>query len=177
MNYEKNIPIDVINLLSLEESSSKYIFGSTSVIEKLESRLSSEPVRNDPSFELYLEKTFGFSLFAILFSSILFGSLHMIAWNFAFPTHVEQILWRTASLCITTTVPLCLLTGVILVVILGEILSGTYFNSVLNQFGRAFVALYTIARLYLLVEIFRTLFFLPPEAFISTWSTNIPHFS
>jgi len=35
--------------------------------------------------------------------------------------------------------------------------------------------LYVMARLFLLVEIFRTLCFLPSDAYISTWTTNIPH--
>ena len=36
-------------------------------------------------------------------------------------------------------------------------------------------SLYLLARLYLLVEVFRTLCFLPPDAYISTWAANIPH--
>jgi hypothetical protein len=38
------------------------------------------------------------------------------------------------------------------------------------------VFMYITARLVLLVETFRTLFFLPPLAFVSTWTANIPHF-
>jgi len=34
---------------------------------------------------------------------------------------------------------------------------------------------YFIARLFLLVEVFRMLCFLPPDAYISTWAANIPH--
>ena len=34
-----------------------------------------------------------------------FGSIHCAAWNFDFPSHVEQIMWRTASL---TLVGVCL---------------------------------------------------------------------
>ena len=30
-----------------------------------------------------------------------FGALHLIAWNFEFPSHLEQLLWRIASLTIT----------------------------------------------------------------------------
>jgi hypothetical protein len=37
------------------------------------------------------------------------------------------------------------------------------------------IFLYIIARLALLVEIFRTLFFLPPDAYVSTWASDIPH--
>lgn len=42
------------------------------------------------------------------FSGAIFGMIHCLAWNFAFPSHVEQILWRTsasaiAGLCICIT--------------------------------------------------------------------------
>jgi hypothetical protein len=35
---------------------------------------------------------------------------------------------------------------------------------------------YILARLFLLVEVFRTLGFLPPDAFVDTWSGSLPHF-
>jgi hypothetical protein len=34
---------------------------------------------------------------------------------------------------------------------------------------------YVAARLFMLVEIFRTLLYLPPDAYISTWASNVPH--
>ena len=37
------------------------------------------------------------------------------------------------------------------------------------------MTLYILARLFLMVEIFRTLCFLPPEAYVATWASNIPH--
>jgi hypothetical protein len=37
------------------------------------------------------------------------------------------------------------------------------------------ISLYVAARLFLLVEIFRTLLFLPPSAYVSTWAANVPH--
>jgi hypothetical protein len=39
----------------------------------------------------------------------------------------------------------------------------------------ALAVFYVLARLYLMVEVFRSLFFLPPEAFVTTWSAQIPH--
>ncbi|KAH8691557.1 hypothetical protein BGW36DRAFT_304654 [Talaromyces proteolyticus] len=36
-------------------------------------------------------------IFVLAFASGLFGAMHAIAWNFEFPTHVEQIIWRTAT--------------------------------------------------------------------------------
>ena len=37
------------------------------------------------------------------------------------------------------------------------------------------VVLYIVARLYIMVELFRSLLFLDPKAFAFTWSSNIPH--
>ena len=34
---------------------------------------------------------------------------------------------------------------------------------------------YGLVRLFILVEVIRSLFFLPPEAFVATWSSSIPH--
>jgi hypothetical protein len=39
-----------------------------------------------------------------------------------------------------------------------------------------FLVPYILARLFLLVEVFRTLGFLPPDAFVDTWSGSLPHF-
>lgn len=38
-----------------------------------------------------------------------------------------------------------------------------------------FLVPYILARLFLLVEVFRTLCFLPPDAFVDTWSGSFPH--
>jgi hypothetical protein len=34
---------------------------------------------------------------------------------------------------------------------------------------------YVLARLFMIVETFRALFFLPPSAYIATWASNVPH--
>jgi hypothetical protein len=48
---------------------------------------------------------------------------------------------------------------------------------IITLWGFVFGMFYILARLYLLVETFRTLVFLPPDAFISTWVSNIPNVS
>lgn len=40
----------------------------------------------------------------------MFGSLHILAWNFEFPTAVEKVLWRTSALLSTFLPPLALVT-------------------------------------------------------------------
>ncbi|UKZ79430.1 hypothetical protein TrVFT333_007183 [Trichoderma virens FT-333] len=106
----------------------------------------------------------------VAIGAAVFGGLHAIAWNFAFPSAVELTLWRFASVY-TAAAPLC----VVLLTIfaskrdskLGERLPGAI--GFILMFG------YVLARLFILVEMFRTLFFLPPGSYISTWTSNIPH--
>ena len=40
-------------------------------------------------------------IIVVTFVAAIFGALHVIAWQFYFPTHVEQLLWRIGSLTIT----------------------------------------------------------------------------
>jgi hypothetical protein len=102
----------------------------------------------------------------------LFGGIHCLAWNFAFPTHTELVLWRICS--ITTTVLPALSVYFNLqwsyyngwVEDLDEETGSKLYGPILLIF---FVLPYIIARLFLLVETFRSLLFLPPEAFIDTW--------
>jgi hypothetical protein len=46
--------------------------------------------------------------------------------------------------------------------------------------GHLFLGMVTlalvIARLFIIVEVFRSLYYLPPENYVNTWATNIPHF-
>jgi hypothetical protein len=111
-------------------------------------------------------------------SLMLFGVVHLAAWNFDFPTKAEMILWRIASIR-------CAAFGVIYFVLVGvpwllyqaprpdALLSNSYLY--LTLLGPP--ASYTLARTFLLVEVFRSLCFLPPEAYISTWASYVPHFS
>ena len=46
-------------------------------------------------------RTHDLLLFVLPPIAVVFGALHCIAWNFHFPSHIEQLLWRIASLVIT----------------------------------------------------------------------------
>ncbi|KAH7370797.1 hypothetical protein BKA65DRAFT_489252 [Rhexocercosporidium sp. MPI-PUGE-AT-0058] len=102
----------------------------------------------------------------------LFGSIHCLAWNFNFPTHLELILWRVSSVLSTILPPLSVYFN----------LQWSHYNAwaeneetlmarrihgivLLVFFGLPYI----LARLFLVFEIFWTLFFLPQEAFIDTW--------
>ncbi|KAI0137871.1 hypothetical protein F4776DRAFT_89573 [Hypoxylon sp. NC0597] len=113
-----------------------------------------------------------------VFGGIPFGGLHCLAWNVRFPTTAEADAWKACSV-IATLLPL---------VTLAPILMWANINSRFSR-GSAVTCLrlpvvvvvlfclllYILARLFLLVEMIRCLFFLPPEAFIDTWSNGFPH--
>ncbi|KAK0737946.1 hypothetical protein B0T18DRAFT_473932, partial [Schizothecium vesticola] len=97
---------------------------------------------------------------------LIFGVFHCLAWNFVFPTLIEQTLWRVASAFTSASVPLFYIIWYI----------GPLFGINLRTLLlRVFFPQYIVCRLLIMVEAVRSLFFLPPGAFISTWSVNIPH--
>jgi hypothetical protein len=132
-----------------------------------------DPVPNDriaegvDDFQLHL-------VASLVFGCSIFGGIHLAAWNFNFPTRVELIFWRVASIW-CTVFPLASISFMVITGIIGSlfIFEGHFKWDV--AVVRIFFALYVICRLILLVEIFRTLLFLPPDAFIATSASKIPH--
>lgn len=113
--------------------------------------------------------------------ALLFGLLHCIAWRFTFPTFVERSLWRTSSV-ISVVMPMLALPMNFfywnfvapLIRNRGEIRTPAFIGVGMGIF---FVVPYVLARLFITVEVFRSLEFLPPLAFKTTWSSNFPHLS
>ncbi|PTB38372.1 hypothetical protein M441DRAFT_118893, partial [Trichoderma asperellum CBS 433.97] len=113
-----------------------------------------------------------------------FGGVHVTAWNFDFPTTIELVWWRCASIY-SVAFPLGFAFAGGLLLVLDEY--DDQIEDVVGIMGRILVLglllflfclfnfLYIVARLFILVEIFRTLCFLPAGSFVTTWSTNIPH--
>ncbi|KAI9863216.1 MAG: hypothetical protein M1813_004036 [Trichoglossum hirsutum] len=121
-----------------------------------------------------------------LVASTVFGLLHCIAWNFDFPTPTEKLLWRMASVA---TAALPCVTCVAALMYVGLIfLYATARKRPLPTAGQpgasttAFrvgalllIAVYVVARLYITVEVFRALWYLPPAAFSTTpWILSLP---
>ena len=104
---------------------------------------------------------------AMAFGATLFGGIHIGAWNFEFPSRIELILWRCASVISASFGP-----TILLLIYLKSFYPKVSNGNILTPIS---TFLYIMARLFLLVEIFRTLCFLPPDAYVSTWTTNIPH--
>jgi hypothetical protein len=105
-------------------------------------------------------------------SSAIFGGIHLIAWNYEFPTSVEQKIWRAAA-CIVAIAP-------ILWVLVGRcelsLKHGHPARKVLPPIRWAVLAsLYMLSRLFIVVEVLRSLYYLHPKAFVATWTANAPH--
>lgn len=108
-------------------------------------------------------------LSGLVLGGTLFGGLHCLAWNFQFPTPGETIAWRVSAVLITVTpVFLALFFTLDIDSDMESIVSATVF--LIGIFA------YVLARLSIIVEVFRTLLYLPPDAFIETWSGSFPHF-
>lgn len=107
-------------------------------------------------------------------AGVLFGAIHCIAWDFSFPSHVEQIMWRTACLGVIGS---CFM----------SLVGAAYASAISRRFGKLaysvlpsaliFVALlYPVARITLLVLSITSLRSLPPAALHTVeWAEFVPH--
>lgn len=129
-------------------------------------------VPNDSSIAQDRHNESWYDAFGLFIGTSLFGGLHATAWNFSFPTRIEQIIWRVSS--IMCTIYILAIMGCI--VIFTSPGSGTSTWVKARRLTVRFISIvYILARLFLIVEMFRTLCFLPPDAYMSIWATNIPH--
>jgi len=137
-------------------------------------------------------------IFGAVFSGTLFGGLHCLAWDFQFPTVKEALAWKISSL-LMTTMPILAIVPFIWWQQLNphpgtaftpyqsaafrkrscffrKILFGGASKYLLELVLITLLVAYVFSRVFLIIEIFRSLFFLPPEALIDTWSGSVPHF-
>jgi hypothetical protein len=104
---------------------------------------------------------------------VIFGSIHIAGWNLTFPTPIEQKLWRISSILLTTLLPVIFVP--LLLVMRSHTLSLMASLTFFQVWNLLLGVLYIVACLFMLVQIFRTLLYLPPDAYISTWASNVPH--
>ncbi|KAL7911023.1 hypothetical protein GGI35DRAFT_446247 [Trichoderma velutinum] len=110
----------------------------------------------------------------IAVASILsFGGIHIFAWNFVFPTKIEQLLWRVCSVA-ATFLPLPYLATHYPFMKDGTGVENKKIHQI-RAIQAVFAFFYVLARLFLIIESLRSLYYLPREAFESTWSVNFPH--
>lgn len=113
---------------------------------------------------------------------IVFGAAHCIAWRFEFPTGPEQVLWQASSV-VTIVAPVAVaLEHMVSRWVRGRVgvrsKSGLCFP--LHTFASHIVSwstmlLYVAARIYVFVEAFRSLAFLPTAAYVTSWPSTLPH--
>ena len=118
-------------------------------------------------------------LFGMAFGGSLFGAVHFSAWNFEFPTMVEKIMWRVSCIILVLMPPVSIFIYWMTLHIARR--WGTTDNKVNKLFKPLeymFVPFYFFARVFLLIEVFRSLAYLPPSAFQEVeWPSAIPHVS
>jgi hypothetical protein len=116
-------------------------------------------------------------------SGMVYGGIHYLGWNFLFPTHTEQILWRVASTGMASSMPMLLFFGFLMDSC--DIASWEHRRSSLLQpiiFGFALIFynlsafFYAFSRVTIFVLLFLSLRSLPPGAYATVaWSKFIPH--
>ncbi|KAN0084437.1 hypothetical protein V8E55_007941 [Tylopilus felleus] len=108
---------------------------------------------------------------------LLLGGLHLIAWNFHFPTEAEKILWRVASLVLVAGPP----ASFILLGLIAGLAWGLWMDSNMSDcFGTSMLgivfALGVVSRTLLVALMLASLRSLPPTAYQTvSWTAYIPH--
>jgi len=111
-----------------------------------------------------------FSIFLVVTITLAFGGIHCFGWSFSFPSSIERILWRVASLSIIG-VPIMLFPAKGLVDFLDP-----YNDFHMRMIVTFLLLLYILGRLTLLVLPFLCLRSLPPAVFhVVHWTSFIPH--
>lgn len=174
--YADEIPAD-----TLQNFQTTRHFIWTIFLTEKSSRLRNERIKGRPVPTLAsLEMDQDWTIVLVFFgASMLFGAIHIAGWNFFFPTQVEKTLWRCASVY-TTALSIVVLVDVLLGELAVFMFSGLLREDIIPSFetgASTFISvLYILARLLILVQTFRLLVYLPVDAFLSTWTANIPHF-
>ncbi|EQK99052.1 hypothetical protein G6O67_000721 [Ophiocordyceps sinensis] len=107
-------------------------------------------------------------IFTSILSIMLFGGLHLIAWNLEFPSRVEKVFWRASAL----TMAIAPTVSALLVLLESVCVHRT--DRCARWTVTALGPLLLSARVFIIVESYWSLYFLPPEAFYSTWARNAP---
>jgi hypothetical protein len=165
---------------------------------------SKRPIQRIPN-DRFPMNPYGVQEYCVCFATLLFAGIHVGGWNFSFPSRLEQILWRTASLILFgLTAAFWVLETMASWVRLGR-WKWLYLRMVdpgrLPEFERAraeklgivreptslplpwqfwsifpVALLYGLSRLYLLVEVFLELRSVDSSAFVNvSWSNYLPH--
>jgi hypothetical protein len=113
---------------------------------------------------------------------LVFGAIHLAAWDFSFPSKVERIAWRVSSLVITLLAPASFLSlGVFYCYSFMECLVNDCVQQVNERpwvmLTSVFLVFYLIARFVLIALIFSCFRSMPADMYVTiTWLQYVPHF-
>jgi len=110
--------------------------------------------------------------------SLALGAIHIAGWNLAFPSQVDRWLWRSCAIASAASPILWMALSLPLLAMTKTSLSDSAIVIgawVTAEQQAVLTVVYVIARTVLMALMVRSLFFLPPEAFTTTWATSIPH--
>ena len=119
-----------------------------------------------------------FKFMSVAISPMLYGLVHLLAWNDQFPTPLEQQLWRVSSFVVS-----CSGLVEVFLVLSGEPLEKRYgiariIYNVLGAFFFVVPIAHVLASGFLIIESVRQLLFLDDAAYqLPAWSNYWPHFS
>lgn len=109
-------------------------------------------------------------IYGLTLAGILYGGLHALGWNAPFPTALQRILWRVSSVSLMVSTPV----GTLVMFYWAK---GGQSHWILGWISFFILILYIFARVYLVVECFITLPYLPDSAFqVPVWSQYFLHF-
>lgn len=98
--------------------------------------------------------------------ALVFGAIHIAAWNFPFPTLIEIWLWRVCTVFAMASIPIGYYIG---------LLPGLRKLMEPSEYVALSIGIYGVARLVIIGVMARSVFYLEPASFVTTWASNLPH--
>ena len=115
-----------------------------------------------------LETTFFFIV------PVVYGGVHLSAWNFEFPSAVEGLLWKIACVAIATAMVAFFIIALVIMVIASTM--GVEEEGLLNVLAGITMYSLTLCRIYIVVEAFVSLRAVPVGVYWTpAWIQMIPH--
>jgi hypothetical protein len=103
-------------------------------------------------------------------TAVIFGGLHLLAWNYEFPTVEETMMWRYSCVAIMALPPLFYVWVLVRHVEFGG-------SNSIDVIGIFITFLYLAARIYNILEVFFSLRATPPALYQTVqWPNWLPHF-
>ena len=121
--------------------------------------------------------------------STAYGGVHLTAWNFVFPSSIEQILWKIAAAIVMAGLPSLILSSLLasLVLKIHRLMADSPHHDQVQQYSQVLanffhiissliVLLYVLSRLYLVGESFASLRHVPVGVYAAIpWVQLVPH--